>query len=150
MDIEEEYDKIYRYCYYRAGNRAIAEDLTQETFLRFFDSSYQERGKRIRYLYAIARNLCIEEARRLETAELTEDVADERTDPDSTDEAVMVREALMKLDSKDRELIILRYMNEEPMEVLSRITGLSRFALHRRLKKAKAEFIRLMEGGYRE
>lgn len=150
MDIEEEYDKIYRFCYYRVGNRTIAEDLTQETFLRFLTSSYQERGKRIRYLYAIARNLCIEEARRRGTEELTEDMVDERTDPAFIEENVMVREALLKLDSEDRELIILRYMNEEPMEVLSRITGQSRFALHRRLKRAKETFIKLLEGGYRE
>ena len=150
MDIEEEYDKIYRFCYFRIRNRSIAEDLTQETFLRFLESPYKEQGKRIRYLYAIARNLCIEEARRPKPAELTEEVSDESADSDFMEEGVMVRWALMKLDSEDRELIILRYMNEEPMEVLSGITGLSRFALHRRLKKAKEELMRLMEGGYRE
>ena len=150
MDIEEEYNKIYRFCYYRAGNRTIAEDLTQETFLRFLDSSYQEKGKRMHYLYTIARNLCIEEARSPMHKELTEDVVDERTDTAFIEESVMVRAALMKLDNEDRELIILRHMNEEPMEVMSRITGLSRFALRRRLKKAEEAFIRLIEGGYRE
>ena len=150
MDIEKEYNKIYRFCYYHVGNRTIAEDLTQETFLRFLESHYKEQGKRIRYLYAIARNLCIEEAKRPKSEELTEDMVDGRTDSLIFEEGVMVREALLKLDSVDRELIILRYMNEESMEVLSRITGQSRFAIRRRLKKAKEELMRLMEGGYRE
>ena len=147
MDIEEEYDKIYRFCYYRTGNRTIAEDLTQETFLRFLTSSYQENGKRLRYLYAIARNLCIEEARRLKIEELIEDIVDDRSDLAFIEEDIMVREALMKLDSEDRDLVILRYMNEEPMEVLCQITGQSRFALHRRFKRTKEAFIKLMEGG---
>ena len=33
LDIEEQYDKIYRYCYYRLRNREQAEDITQETSL---------------------------------------------------------------------------------------------------------------------
>ena len=33
-DLEEQYDKIYRYCYYRVKDAHLAEDLTQETFLR--------------------------------------------------------------------------------------------------------------------
>ncbi len=38
IDIEEQYDKIYRYCYYRLRDRERAEDVTQETFLRWFAS----------------------------------------------------------------------------------------------------------------
>ena len=64
MDIEEEYDKIFRYCYWKVHNKEIAEDITQETFLRFLQSNYDERGKRIRFLYTIAGNLCIDEFRK--------------------------------------------------------------------------------------
>ncbi len=38
MDLEEQYDKIYRYCYFKVRRRETAEDITQETFLRFFES----------------------------------------------------------------------------------------------------------------
>lgn len=48
-NIEEQYDKIYRYCYYKVKNRDLAEDITQETFLRGFEA--QGRGVDIRYLY---------------------------------------------------------------------------------------------------
>lgn len=37
MDLEIQYDRIYRYCYFRLHNAQIAEDITQETFLRFFN-----------------------------------------------------------------------------------------------------------------
>ena len=34
MELEELYDRIYRYCYFHTGRKELAEDLTQETFLR--------------------------------------------------------------------------------------------------------------------
>ena len=38
LDIEEQYEKIYRYCFYRLRSREQAEDVTQEAFLRWFAS----------------------------------------------------------------------------------------------------------------
>ena len=35
MDLENAYDKIYRYVYFRIKDQTVAEDITQETFLRF-------------------------------------------------------------------------------------------------------------------
>ena len=36
MDIEEQYDKIYRYCYFKLYDKQLAQDITQEAFLRFY------------------------------------------------------------------------------------------------------------------
>ena len=56
--LEEEYDRLYRYCYYRVKDRYLAEDLTQEAFLRSLDREPEiSRGTRLPYLYTIARNL---------------------------------------------------------------------------------------------
>ena len=54
MDLEELYDKIYRYCYFRLRRRDLAEDVTQEAFLRFFESGCANVGKDLHYLYTIA------------------------------------------------------------------------------------------------
>ena len=35
MDLESAYDKIYRYVYFKMNDQTVAEDITQETFLRF-------------------------------------------------------------------------------------------------------------------
>ncbi len=52
VHIEDEYDKIYRYCFYKVHNSVLAEDLTQETFLKYFSQdSYIERGKRLAYQF---------------------------------------------------------------------------------------------------
>ena len=55
MDLEELYDKVYRYCYMKLRHPQAAEDITQEAFLRFL-RVYEEREirKRTAYLYTIA------------------------------------------------------------------------------------------------
>ena len=65
IDIEEQYEKIYRYCYYRLKNQEQAEDVTQETFLRWFASdTYRDKNQLLQYLYTVARHLCADERRR--------------------------------------------------------------------------------------
>lgn len=147
MDIEEQYDKIFRFCYYRVHNTDIAQDLTQETFLRFMSSNYKERGQQIRYLYTIARNLCIDESRKAKSEELPEDYSDEGDGADKLIRKIEVNQALDKLPDGDRELLILRYMNDVPLADICKIMDISRFALYRRLKSVKRDFIKLMEGG---
>ncbi|MBR2258512.1 MAG: hypothetical protein IJ899_14515 [Blautia sp.] len=38
MNLEEQYDRIYKFLYFRLHDQHAAEDLTQETFLRFIGS----------------------------------------------------------------------------------------------------------------
>lgn len=65
IDLEAQYDKIYRYCYFRLHDRELSEDITQETFLRYFASYHQTDSVfMLKYLYTIARNLFIDEYRR--------------------------------------------------------------------------------------
>ena len=71
MDLEELYDKVYRYCYMKLRHPQAAEDMTQEAFLRFL-RVYEEREikKRTAYLYTIARNLCTDFCRARQTVPL--------------------------------------------------------------------------------
>lgn len=141
VNYEEQYDKIYRYCYFRLKNPTVAEDITQETFLRFLESdTYQERGYALRYLYTIARNLCIDEYRKQVENPLIEEVVDERLE-EVLIEQLSVRLALKKLTEEERELILLRYVNEVPISIICKLQKCSRFALYRKingiLKKLK-------------
>ena len=131
IDIEEQYDKIYRYCYYRLRDRERAEDVTQETFLRWFASdTCRDKNQLLQYLYTVARNLCVDEYRRPVTQPLPEDLPEQERDPLAS---LVLRAELDKLAPEDRELVLLRYVNEVPMAVLGQLYGLSRFALRRRL-----------------
>lgn len=57
--IQKYYPAIYQYCFLHIHNRYDAEDMTQETFMRFFSSlnNYQNCGKTKNYLYCIAGNI---------------------------------------------------------------------------------------------
>ena len=132
LDIERQYDKIYRYCYYRLRNREQAEDVTQETFLRWFSSdTYRNTGQVLQYLYTIARNLCTDERRKPHFEPLTEDISSTETDPLFS---IALRTELDKLNNEDRELVLLRYVNEVPVKVLCKLYDMSRFAMYRRLR----------------
>ncbi len=152
MDLGAQYDKIYRYCYFRLGNERLAEDLTQETFLRFLESSRcREAGRPLAYLYVIARNLCVDEYRRKRPL-LTDDwermegggflVQDNFEEQSIT--RIALHAALAKLTEQERELLLLRFANGVSFGQLAQIYGESRFALMRRLKKIAGKLERGM------
>ncbi len=57
--IKKYYSAIYQYCFLHIRNCNDAEDMTQETFVRFFESlkTYKDCGKIKSYLYCIAGNM---------------------------------------------------------------------------------------------
>ena len=146
MDIESYYDKIYKYIYFKVNNKTRAEDLTQETFLRFMKSECNEPE---RYLYTIAGNLCIDEYRRIKPV-FTEDediTQVEEIFEDKILEKQVLANALKVLSDEDREMIVLRFVNEEPIGEIAKLYGISRFALTRRLNKAKNRLKEELERG---
>ncbi|MFR8430574.1 RNA polymerase sigma factor, partial [Evtepia sp.] len=58
--VRKYYPQILGYCCYHLRHRQDGEDVTQETFARFFASldRYRHYGKAANYLYVIAGNLC--------------------------------------------------------------------------------------------
>lgn len=144
MDIEEQYDKIYRYCYFKLYDRQSAQDITQETFLRFYRQELSlDNGRELPYLYTIAKNLCVDVFRKksMDTLESIEEEAVYDPSEEWADRLTL-RDIIAKLPQEEQELLFLRYANELPLAAICRITGLSRFAVHRRLTKA----IKRLEG----
>ena len=135
IDINDQYDKIFRYCYYKIHDRYIAEDLTQETFLRFLESPhYRDMGKELHYLYTIAGNLCKDAFHRRTAEELDENIADDKDYEDFILTNVALGNAIKNLPEEDKEIIILRYINDVPIGVLGELFGMSRFRMSRRIK----------------
>lgn len=144
-DLEEQYNKIYRYCYMKLGHRQTAEDLTQETFLRFFaDRRYQDMGRELAYLYTIARNQCIDYYRKQKPLAMPEELS-EGQEEDELLTSFALREAVKKLSPEDQELIFLKYVNELSAAEIGKILGQSRFAVYRRLKSCLKRLKQLLE-----
>lgn len=144
-DLEEQYNKIYRYCYMKLGHRQTAEDLTQETFLRFFaDRRYQDMGRELAYLYTIARNQCIDYYRKQKPLAMPEELSGGQEE-DELLTSFALREAVKKLAPEDQELIFLKYVNELSAAEIGKILGQSRFAVYRRLKSCLKRLKQLLE-----
>lgn len=141
-DMEEQYDKIYRYCYFKLGNPQLAEDITQETFLRCLEKGrFPKGGHPLAYLYTVAKNLCIDEYRRKKPRDLQPERLEAIGDgiPESGEErlldAISLKMALKELTEREREMILLRYVNEVPAAELAEHYGISRFTVYRETKK---------------
>jgi len=147
IDIDEQYDKVYRYCYFRVKNQHLAEDITQETFLRFFESSsYRDAGRPLAYLYTVARNLCIDEFRKVHAEELKEEIVQNGFE-DAVVEKENLQRAMETLTKEEQELLLLRYVNEVSFADLSNMYGKSRFALYRELSKITSKLERRISDG---
>jgi RNA polymerase sigma-70 factor, ECF subfamily len=67
----ERYQKpIFNFIYRFYGNYDLAQELTQETFLRCYQflKSYDTKRKFSTWLYAVAKNLCIDELKKQKSA----------------------------------------------------------------------------------
>lgn len=133
MDYERTYDKLYRYCFFKLRDCHLAEDVTQESFLRWVE--HGQRGGEA-YLYTVARNLCIDHWRKRPTDTLPDDL----TQP-GPEEAVIQRtdlqRALEALPEEERELILLRWVDELSVGTIAKLMGISRFAVYRRTEQAR-------------
>ena len=140
LDIEEQYDKIYRYCYFKLHSRELAEDVTQETFLRYFEhASGVITVSALKYLYTIARNLCVDEYRKPKMEPIEESFLDDVME-EKLIENLAVKGALSRLTSDEQELLLLRYGNEVPVSTLATIYGVSRFVIYRKILCASNKF----------
>jgi RNA polymerase sigma-70 factor, ECF subfamily len=138
--IEQYQHRLLRYLLYLTGNRELAEDLFQETWMRVLERGAQYNGKAKfdTWLFAIARHLVIDNSRKKTTSSLEtlqQNHEGERpfepaaADPTpfetlaSSERGAHVTAALAKLDRMHREVIVLRFHEELTLEEIAGITG---------------------------
>ena len=149
MDLKEQYEKLLRYCYMKTNDRFLAEDIVQETYLKFWQShQYEDTGKELAYLYTIARNMCIDEYRKQKTLNIDdyEDLqAGESVGQENVINQVAIEKALASIPEDLREIVTLRYISEVSAADIAKIVGMSRFAVNRRIKHGLAQLRELLE-----
>jgi RNA polymerase sigma-70 factor (ECF subfamily) len=124
-------EKIYRFIFYLTNNEDAAYDITQDTFLRAWRSlpKYdKKRGAFSTFLYAIARNLVIDNQRKrisisLDLVGAVKYEEDFEEDIDAKERSVKVRKILKTLPPFDRELVILRYFEDMSFKKIAKIVG---------------------------
>ncbi len=149
---EQHVDAIYRYIALRVPSQQHAEDLTEEVFWRAWKAINRFRPERpfLHWLYRIAHNLVINDARRAEkhrSYEVMTDAGHTMTDDDPSPEDNLfrqediqqLRQAMTTLSSDEQTLLIMRFFDnasyDEIAPVLGKSSGALRVLQHRALKK---------------
>ena len=138
-------DALFRHCYFRVFERERAKDLVQEAFVRTWD--YLARGKRIdspkAFLYRVLNNLIIDESRKRRTLSF-DALSDEGFDPGNNERpervvALEVRNILRflnKLGPEERDIVVMRYVDDFGPKEISDILGIRENAVSVRLHRA--------------
>ena len=141
--IAREHEPLTRRLKRMVGTRDVAEDLRQEAFLRAWrgaprDSSPEQQAAWIR---RTAVNLAIDELRRRRrtVADLLEH-AGELAGPGGGDEALAAREALARLSSADRLVLLLRFEAGLSHAEVGVVLEVSPEAARKRSARARAAF----------
>ena len=134
VNLEDQYDRIFKYLYFHLHDRHMAEDMTQEAFLRFLGSrTYRDENRQLQYLYTIARNLCSQYFRdKTITYSLDEetDIPVTESFENSLIQRLGLQNALQVLSPEERELLFLGYVNDVPVPVIGGLYQKSRFEVH--------------------
>ena len=144
-------DRVYRNIYYRIGNEADTEDLTQEVFLKAWqaiDRYKKTASPFIAWLMTISHNLVIDFYRtRKDRAYLEAEVLadDSAPDPERTAEASIkqqrLRRAILQLGGDEQQVVILRLIEDfeftEIASLLKKKEGNIRVILHRALVRLR-------------
>lgn len=134
---------IYNFLYRSTRSAESAEDLYQEVFLRVVHraSSYSEKSKFSSWVYAIARNLCIDHARRMshrrhrsldapslqreDGSTLLDRVDDPNAKVDRGAVSLELRDAIAQavetLPDDQREVFLMRHVQGMPFQAIAEV-----------------------------
>ena len=137
--IEQYQHRLLRYLICLAGNRDLAEDLFQETWIRVLERGHQYDGRRefSTWLYAVARNLTIDYLRRRNPASLDALMDNEEHAPfepaaagpaawevvQQHEQAERIDAALVGIPAEYREAVVLRFQEGMALQEIAQVTG---------------------------
>jgi RNA polymerase sigma-70 factor (ECF subfamily) len=132
-----------------SGNSALADDLTQESYLRFLCATCPEGGEvnYRRYLYRIATNLLRDHWRRPKAA-CIEDVPERllaaRDDLSRIESQAALDPAMARMRPRERQLLWLAHAEGYSHREIAEITGLNAAGIRLLLFRARRKIARLL------
>ncbi|MBW0113808.1 RNA polymerase sigma factor [Pseudonocardia abyssalis] len=148
--------QVYGYLLARCGRRALAEDLTAETFLAAVTASrrHPPPAMNVGWLIGIARHKLVDHWRATEREErglrAVEEITETFEDPwEEHVDAVVAREVLDTQTALHRAALTLRYLDGLPVGEVARALGRTVHATESLLSRAHAAFRRGYSDGVR-
>ncbi|HEY8477156.1 MAG TPA: sigma-70 family RNA polymerase sigma factor [Chloroflexota bacterium] len=147
-----QFDRVYAYLRYRVGNRALAEDLAAEVFVRAWAKlrAVDHPQGAVAWLFVTARHLAVDHYRSsppaLSLEALAPDVHPTSESPDeqvlAAERAALAMSCLRALGEREREVVVLRFVaglrNREIARVVGTSEGNVAKIIHRALRKLRA------------
>jgi RNA polymerase sigma-70 factor (ECF subfamily) len=144
---EDYADAIYRHCFFRVFSKPLAEELTQETFMKTWQ--YLEGGKEVEnlraFLYRVANNLIIDYSRKkkeerldniLEAAPEIEPAYDGRLKIEDDEMAREVIRTMDQLREDEKNILMMRYVEELDLKEIAEALDISVNNVSVRLNRA--------------
>jgi RNA polymerase sigma-70 factor, ECF subfamily len=147
-------NEIYRFVFYKVGNIDVAEDITEDTFVRTWErliGPHDNKREIINlraWLYQTASNLVIDHYRKIKPVQFIEKFThSKKASPEEITEDKDISQVLMEtirsLKPEFQQIIILRFINELSHEQTASImkisTSYSRVLQYRALKKLETD-----------
>jgi RNA polymerase sigma-70 factor (ECF subfamily) len=155
---EQHHRSVFRFLYGMVGDRRLAEELMQETFMQAYKNigTLREEAKLLSWLCGIARHVALHSLRSRpgknqwigiddqEVAELKEAQGTPETRMLNAELKAVIRDALAALDDDKRGVFILKVLQQMSYEEIAEMTGFSIPKLKTDLHRAKAQMRRLI------
>ncbi|MCD5000865.1 RNA polymerase sigma factor [Enterococcus saccharolyticus] len=152
--VNKYYESIFHYCRRRFfGNESLAEDLTQEIFLKVIRSidSYRFTGKFFNYLFTIAVNTCNDFSQKKKLDEVAlENIEQIATNSFDTEKWLVeelqdtIQFALNQLSQQQREAILLKFYYGMKVKEIAAITDTSIPTTQSRINQGLTKMKRLL------
>ncbi|MET1258485.1 sigma-70 family RNA polymerase sigma factor [Flagellimonas sp. DF-77] len=139
----EHREAIYRVCLgYVKGNAALAEDLTQEVFLKVLThlDGFRNEAKITTWLYRIAVNTCLMELRKSKYVSLPEQLLEDvetPSDPQRQEDRYKKLHRCIDRLKKDEKTMILLDLEDVPQKEIAAIMGTTHEAVRVRIHRIK-------------
>jgi RNA polymerase sigma-70 factor (ECF subfamily) len=146
---------LLRFALYLSGNRAEAEDIVSEAFVRLWTAPAPIRTESVKaYLFVIARNLYLHERR---SAARRTEVDDALTDTSAGPESAaaqrqqlrLVLERLKNLPELDRSALIMRAWSDMPYEDIAAILDLPVATVKVKVHRARLKLAQILDSPFR-
>jgi RNA polymerase sigma-70 factor (ECF subfamily) len=150
---ERHHARVYGYCLRMTGNRATAEDLVQDVFMKMlkYKATFKNDSELVPWMFGIARNSCLGHLKR-RAADHAPIRADQSEVADPADEAPsddrqsdLVRAALLRLPAERREILVLSRYEYKSYDEIARLldcsVGAVKVRAHRAMKQLREIYL---------
>ena len=152
--VRKYYNEIVKYCSYHCFDTQYVEDLTQETFIKFFAklSDYHFQGKTKNYLYTLAGNLCKNYYKKNKEVFLGDEElsnCEASDDIEQVIDKVFIDRAVDSLSQELKEVVILYYLEGFKIIEIAERLAIGESLVKYRLTNARKQLERFgKEDGY--